>query len=155
MKRTASAILQVIWISSVIFGQTNLRKTADLDQQKEALLKLTDEITAAKIKRDVSALDRILADEYLFTNPAGLFVNKTEYLEGARADTATYESVANHDQVVRIYGDAAVVAGSTTVKGRYEGQEIGGRFRFTHMFVKRDDKWQCIATQLTRIALQQ
>jgi ketosteroid isomerase-like protein len=152
MKRTVLSLLAVLWISSPILAQTNVNKSSDIGEQKEALLKLTDKITAAKIKRDVPTLERILDDDFVFTNPAGPFANKTEYLDGARADTATYESVANYDQVVRIYGDAAVVAGITTVKGRYDGQEIGGRFRFTNMFVKREDKWQCIATHLTRIA---
>lgn len=73
----------------------------------------------------------------MFTNPAGLFANKAEYIDGAKADTATYESVTNFDRVVNIYGDAAVVAGGTTVKGRYDGNEIGVRFRFTSTFVRR------------------
>ena len=152
MKRTLLTFLLVIAISSVIPGQTKSSKSDDISQEKEGLLKLTDEITAAKVKRDVSALERILADDYIFTNPAGLFADKTEYLAGAKADTATYESVNNYDQVVKTYGQAAVVAGSTTVKGHYHGQEIGGRFRFTNMFVKRQDKWQCVAIHLTRIA---
>src|SRR5262245_40561598 len=115
---------------------------------------MTDEIIVVKSRRDVAALDRILTDDFFITNPAGLFADKAEYLEGARIDTAVYESVKNYDQVVKVYGDAAIVAGSTTVKGRYEGQEIGGRFRFTNTYVKRQDKWQCVAIHLTRIAQQ-
>ena len=130
----------LIAISLLIPGQTKSNKPDDSEQQKQILLKLTDELTTAKVRRDVATVDRILADDYIFTNPAGLFANKAEYLEGARIDTATYESVNNYDQVVRIYGDAAVVAGSTTVKGRYGERDIGGRFRFTNMYVKRQDK---------------
>src|SRR5262249_23068137 len=127
-------------------------KWTDMAKKREGWQNITEEIAAEKIRGAVPTLGRIFNVGFVFTNPAGLFANKMEYLDGARADTATYESVANYDQVVRIYGDAAVVAGITTVKGRYEVQEIGGRFRFTNMFVKRDDKWQCIATHVTRIA---
>ena len=67
------------------------------------------------------------------------------------ADTATYESVSNSDQVVTIYDNAAVVTGSTTVKGRFAGHDIGGEFRFTNVFIKRNDTWQCAAVQLTRV----
>lgn len=151
MKRTLLVML-VIVVSPVI-GHVKNAQPSETRQDKEALLRLTDEITRAKSKRDVALLDRVLADEFVFTNPAGLFANKTDYIEGANADRATYESVTNLDQVVNVYGDAAVMAGSTTVKGRYEGQDIGGRFRFTSMFVRRKDGWQCVATQLTRIAL--
>ncbi|HEU4386806.1 MAG TPA: nuclear transport factor 2 family protein [Blastocatellia bacterium] len=136
-------------------GQTPHNRTVAAEQEKEVLLKLTDEITDAKMRRDLVVLDRLLAEDYVFTNPAGLFVDKAQYLEGARVDSAVYESVNNHDKVVKVYSDAAVVAGSTSVKGRYDGHDIGGQFRFTNMFVKRQGRWQCIATHLTRIAQQQ
>ena len=152
MKQTLLLFFLLIVAASVIAGQTLNPKPSSTDQDKEVLLKLTDEITTAKMKRDVGALDRLLADDYIFTNPAGLFADKAEYLEGAKADTAVYETVNNYDKVVKVYGDAAVVAGSTTVKGRYDGHEIGGQFRFTNMFVKRQERWQCIAIHLTRIA---
>jgi ketosteroid isomerase-like protein len=142
-------------VSFVIAGPTGSGKSEAAAQDKEILLKMTDDMTHAKMKRDVKVLDGLLADDCIFTNPAGLFADKAQYLDGARADTAVYESVTNSDQLLRIYGNAAVVAGSTTLKGRYDGQEIGGRFRFTKMFVKRHDKWQCVAIHLTRIAAQQ
>jgi len=140
-------------ISSLIFAQATSNKSRET-QDKEALTKLTDVLTNAKTKRDIAALDRLLGDEYILTNPAGLVANKSEYLDGARADTANYESVTNYDQVVKIYGDTAVVAGATNVKGRFDGHDIGGQFRFTHVFVKRENRWQAVATQLTRIIQQ-
>jgi hypothetical protein len=152
MKRTLWIYFSVMALAVVTAAQNLNTKPVNPDEDKDVLLKLTDEITNAKMKRDLGTLGRLLADDYIFTNPAGLFVDKAEYLAGAKADTAIYESVKNYDKVVRIYGDAAVVAGATTVKGRYDGHEIGGQFRFTNMFIKRHDAWQCIAIHLTRIA---
>src|SRR5262245_35209300 len=116
----------MIAISIIVAGQTLNTRPTGADQDKDVLLKLTDELTTVKMKRDLGTLDRLLAGDFTFTNPAGLFADKAEYLEGAKADTAVYESVNNYDKVVKVYGDAAVVAGSTTVKGRYDGREIGG-----------------------------
>ena len=154
MKHSLLIFFSMISVSSVIASQTLNSKPVNADQDKDVLLKLTDELTAVKMKRDLGALDRLLADNFVFTNPAGLFADKAAYVDGAKADTAVYESVINYDKVVRGYGDAAIVAGYTIVKGRYDGHEIGGRFRFTNMFVKRQDRWQCIAIHLTRIAEQ-
>ncbi len=153
MKRTIMLCSLLTVISSLIFAQATSNKSRET-QDKEALTKLTDVLTNAKTKRDIAALDRLLGDEYILTNPAGLVANKSEYLDGARADTANYESVTNYDQVVKIYGDTAVVAGATNVKGRFDGHDIGGQFRFTHVFVKRENRWQAVATQLTRIIQQ-
>lgn len=147
-------LLVLVIATSGVAGQVKNAKPDESGNDRVVLLKLTDEIVHAKSKRDIEVLDRVLADDYVFTNPAGLFANKTEYIDGAKADTATYESVTNFDRLVNIYGDAAVVAGGTTVKGRYDGNEIGGRFRFTSTFVRRKDGWKCVATQLTRITVQ-
>ena len=154
MKRSLLICFSAVAIASVTTAQTANTKASEADKDKEVLLKLTDELTTAKVKRDLEALGRLLADDYIFTNPAGLFANKSEYIDGAKADTAVYESVKNYDKVAKVYGDAGVVAGSTTVKGSYDGHEIGGQFRFTNMFVKRQDRWQCIAIHITRIAAQ-
>jgi hypothetical protein len=149
MKLTIVVCSFIAVASHFVLSQTSNRP-AEI-QDRAALIKLTDEITKAKTRRDITGLDRLLGDDYILTNPAGLVANKSEYLDGAGADTATYESVVNYDQAVKIYGNAAVVTGTTSVKGAYDGHDIGGLFRFTHVFVKRQDRWQAVATQLTRI----
>src|SRR5207244_10658634 len=91
------------------------------EQVRNVLLKLTDQITSAKSKKDVAQLEALLTDDFILTNPAGFVATRTEYLDGVRADTATYESVTNQDKVVNVYDIAAVVTGSTVVKVRYDG----------------------------------
>ena len=141
-------------LSSVTSNQPDGQGTTNAGSEQKALLKLTDDITAAKTRLDTTVLERVLADDFILTNPAGFTATRTEYLAGVRADTATYESVVNQDQIVNVYGDAAVVAGATVVKGRYEGREIGGRFRFTNVYIRRGRGWECVAIHLTRVAQQ-
>jgi ketosteroid isomerase-like protein len=33
-----------------------------------------------------------------------------------------------------------------------KGQDVSGEYRFTHVWVKRNDHWQVVASQVTRIA---
>ena len=54
---------------------------------------------------------------------------------------------------VRVYGDAAVITGRSTIKANVDGQPVTGDYRFTDVWVKRDD-WQAVASQVTRIANQ-
>ena len=56
------------------------------------------------------------------------------------------------DMKVIVHGDTGVVVGRQTTKGTYQGQDIGGVFRFTDTWAKLDGRWQCIAAQSTRIA---
>jgi len=150
MKKFLVTVTLLIAFLSLAFGQA----TDKSDKTRTALLKLTDQITTAKSHKDMAQLERLLTDEFMLTNPAGFVANKSEYLDGVKADSATYESVANSDQVVSIYDNAAVVTGSTVVKGRFEGHDIGGNFRFTNVLIRRNDTWQCAAMHLTRIAQQ-
>jgi ketosteroid isomerase-like protein len=154
MRRSLLIMFLLVAAPSFALGQVGGKSAAEAPDDAKSLLKLTDDLTAAKAGLDIRFLESVLDDDYVFTNPAGVFANKTEYIEGARSDVAVYEMVKNFDQVVKIHGDAAVVVGGTTVKGNYKGNEIGGRFRFTNMYVKRKDGWKCIAIHLTRISVQ-
>ncbi len=152
MKKIFFLMLLAIAFGSIAVAQTKEKSSSD--QARDVLLKLTDQITSAKSKKDVAQLERLLTDEFILTNPAGFVASRSEYLDGVKADTATYESVTNHDQVLSVYENAAVVTGSTIVKGRFDGHDIGGEFRFTNVFIRRKDSWQCAAMQLTRVMSQ-
>jgi ketosteroid isomerase-like protein len=152
MRRSLLILFLMFIASSFALGQVGDKSAAGAPDDAKSLLKLTDDLTAAKAGLDIRFLESVLDDEFVLTNPAGAFANKTEYIDGAKSDVAVYESVKNFDQVVKLHGDAAVVVGATTVKGNYKGNEIGGRFRFTYMYVKRKDGWKCIAIHLTRIS---
>jgi len=51
---------------------------------------------------------------------------------------------------VRIYGETAVITGRSPIK--VKGQDVSGEYRFTHVWIKRSDRWQVVASQVTRIA---
>jgi ketosteroid isomerase-like protein len=54
------------------------------------------------------------------------------------------------DLRVRVYGNSAVVTALTRTKGKFLGQEFTTHERSTDVFVKRDGRWQCVLSQLTR-----
>src|SRR5437764_12517088 len=60
------------------------------------------------------------------------------------------ELMESSDSRVRLYGSTAVVTGLTTTKGKFMGQDFTSCERATDVFVKQDDRWLCVLTQLTR-----
>jgi ketosteroid isomerase-like protein len=56
----------------------------------------------------------------------------------------------SEDFRVRVYGDSAVVTALTRTKGKFTGQDFSTQERATDVFVKRDGRWQCVLTHLTR-----
>jgi hypothetical protein len=54
------------------------------------------------------------------------------------------------DLQVHVYTNSASAAGSKALKGTYKGQHISGKYRFTDTWVKRNGKWQLVASQATK-----
>jgi hypothetical protein len=52
---------------------------------------------------------------------------------------------------VTLYGDTAVVLFSLHSIGIRHGQRLDATFRYMDVFVRRDRRWQCVASQNTRI----
>jgi len=100
----------------------------------------------------VSALQRILADDYVFTNDRREVETKEKVLANFKTGgDRTISSYVIHDPKVRIYGDAAVMTYSYTSKEQYKGREEGGTFRITRVFIRTRDGWQMVAGHETRI----
>jgi len=55
------------------------------------------------------------------------------------------------DVKVQLYDSAAVVTFRVVWHGRFKDADISGPQRMTDVFVKREGRWQCVASQATRI----
>jgi ketosteroid isomerase-like protein len=62
-----------------------------------------------------------------------------------------YDEFRNHDQTVRLYGDAAIVIGITTTKGKTGGETFDMDFKYTDTYLFRDGRWILVASHATRL----
>ena len=49
---------------------------------------------------------------------------------------------------VRVFADTAVVIGGHREKSQYEGMDTSGHYRWMDVFVKRNGRWQAVASRL-------
>jgi ketosteroid isomerase-like protein len=118
----------------------------------EQVSRLQSELVAAYIHHDISTLERILADDYVFTNDRGEVETKEKVLANFKTGgDRTISSYVIHDPKVRVYGDAAIMTYSYTSKEQYKGREEGGTFRITRVFIRLRNGWQMVAGHETRI----
>jgi ketosteroid isomerase-like protein len=117
---------------------------------QEEILQLEKDFGQAIIKNDPDAIGRFLADDWIIIDPEGGVIDKSSFLRVIRSGTLSHQVMDSDDVRVRIYGDAAAVTALTTTKGKYMGQEFTSQERATDMFVKKDGRWQCVVSQLTR-----
>lgn len=104
-----------------------------------------------RLKPDVEALDRLLADNWLLTHSDGRLQDKADYLDELRTRTRRNQGIGNEDLRLRRYGDAAVVTGTSLQSGVSNGQSWSGKFRFTRVWVKRGDAWVMVASHSSRV----
>jgi ketosteroid isomerase-like protein len=90
-----------------------------------------------------AAVDQYEADDIITTDPGGCVTDSSGDLK--------FQSMELSDMRVRVYLDTAVAAGTNTLNGTYKGQDISGKYRFTDTWVKRNGKWQVVATQGTKV----
>lgn len=103
-------------------------------------------------RRDLEALGRILADDFTLTNAAGQVIDRNQYLVSiVKAPDMLQAGGGSEDVRVRVVGETAVVTGRSPVKGRPGGRAlvVPGQYRFTDVYVKRDGRWQAIASHST------
>jgi len=154
MNRILTTIFLTVALSIFLaLGQEEGKASTDSKehQAEQTLRQIENDTLEALVKSDINALHRIWADEYNFTAPNGTVVSKENYLALLQSGSVKYDSLKMEGLQVRIYGDTAVVSGSFIVKGRVGTHELNGTDRFLTVYVKRQGRWQQVASQAARI----
>jgi ketosteroid isomerase-like protein len=155
MKRMLVVAALTMAASSLALGQM-IGKKANYSNQKgdslqQAVMQMEEALRAAIAKSDTKAYGRLLGDDYIYTNQDAVVRTKAEMVSAYDSGKLKYESVKFDEIKVHAYGDTAVVTGRSTAKGQDNGKDFSGQYRYTRVYVKRQGRWQLVATQSTRI----
>jgi ketosteroid isomerase-like protein len=97
---------------------------------------------------DFKTLDRIYADDFSGIAGSGQIINKEQLFAVFRRNNP--EVIFSTDEIsVRVFKKTAIFSGRLTAKTA-DGKTVGAS-RFTHFFVRRDGRWQCIYGQSTAL----
>jgi ketosteroid isomerase-like protein len=114
------------------------------------IIQLERNWVAAIIAKDLTALEGILAEEFNGTSPTGATFPKSDAIDELKSGNYAVESMALDEISVNVYGDTAVVFTSQQEKSKYYGKDNSGHYHFTNVWVKRDGKWQVVASHGSR-----
>ena len=103
----------------------------------------------AELRGDTTVLESILADDFVAVGPRGFVLDKEQYLEPRRSGDLRIEAFAWSDVTVREYGAAAIAVGIQTQQAAYRGQDASGRFRVTHVAVRKAGRWQVVGLHIS------
>jgi len=115
--------------------------------------KMEQDWAAATVKEGAAAVDKYEADDIMSVDPTGRVTDKTQDKKDLSSGDLKLTSIDLSDLRVHVYGNTAVVIGTSAVKGTFKGQDISGTYRYTDVWVKRGGKWQAVASQSTRVQM--
>ena len=101
------------------------------------------------IKQDKAALDRFLADELVYTHGGGKHQSKAEYIADVTTGAPHYESFAESETNIRLYGKVAVLTGLVDVKPA-KGELY--RVRTLEVYVDTKGHWQLAQKESVRVS---
>jgi hypothetical protein len=100
----------------------------------------------AELKRDVRALDQLLADRFTYTDIDGTYQHRSEFLDSVRNSPEEITSIGNESMAAEVYDNTVVVTGIYLEKGNSRGKPYSRRGRFTDTWVRQGDQWKCVAS---------
>jgi ketosteroid isomerase-like protein len=131
-------------------AQTPASTSAAVAEVRDAIRRYDEALRRA----DVAAVGQFFAPEYTFVNARGERLTRAGRLANLRSGRTAVDSVAHapQEEQIRPYGNVVVYTTLLTLGGRYSGQAQRGQYRALVVWVRRDGRWQQIASQLTSVA---
>jgi Protein of unknown function (DUF3224)/Domain of unknown function (DUF4440) len=117
----------------------------------DAVLALEAERARAMTAGDLSALERIFADDASYTHSTGLTETPSEFIGQIRSGARKYGALALRDLKAQPAGTAIVVSGKMDGTVVAEGKTIPLALVYTAVYVERGGRWQLFAYESTRL----
>jgi len=124
---------------------------AAAEDATKTLTELEARWSAASLTQDVKAVDAILAPDWVGRGWSGTQKNKTQALADMKDPNSKVTAIKNHDVVVRVYGNIAVVQGYDDETGTDKGKDSSGTYNWTDVFQNRKGHWVAVASQSTKV----
>ena len=149
--RVSFGLALLAFLPARVPGQSpNGGQAAVAAEVRDAVRRYDDALRRA----DVEAVGKFFAPEYTFVNARGQRLTRAERLANVKGGRTAFDSLAHvpQEDQIRQFGDVVVYTTLLTLGGRYSGQVQRGQFRALVVWVRRDGRWQQVASQMTAVA---
>ena len=107
------------------------------------IVKLEADLRSAQLAADVGELDRLIAEDLLFTGPDGQLGSKAQDLA---AHGSGVVRIREHEptelRIRRVGEDVAIVALRTRLVVEVNGAAVRGTFRYTRVWAREQGVWR-------------
>jgi ketosteroid isomerase-like protein len=116
-----------------------------------AVTQLERDMGDAMVRADIDKLNQIYADDFATVGSSGKIITKKDLLGDLESVHDKLVSFENGPMDVQVFGNVAVVSGSTTEKRMRDGKDASGEFVWTDLLEKRAGKWVVLRSTGARV----
>jgi ketosteroid isomerase-like protein len=131
--------------TSIANGQKQSASRDHRSRVEQAIIQLDHERIQAQIGADAVALDRIYADDFIGVGPSGTVRTKPQVISDFTSGDLKFQSIVTDEVQVRVYDNAVVETGLSTMVGQDKGKAVPQDTRFTRVWIKQQGRWRLVA----------
>jgi len=156
MTRISAIAFLALATVSLAWGQ-GAKLTSQPDKVVKAIKQMDRQwIIEAYSSKDLKDFDRIVAEDFLITGANGKILDKAQKRANVAADYTEFApdaifKIDEESAKVRVFGSTAISTGFIIEKYMYKDMKINGRVYFTNTYLKRNGRWQVVASHFTNI----
>ena len=133
-------------------GSLTAMPRAEKHETRHQIEHLEDVWRNAILHGNTTAMDGLLADDYMAISPTGILQSKEQTLANLRAGNIHFTSLDLSDRKIRLYGTTALVTSRAEVTGKGPEGDFSGSYRYTRVYVKDvRGVWHIVSFEASRI----
>jgi ketosteroid isomerase-like protein len=117
----------------------------------QTIIELDRQRMTAMAKQDVATLNKILADDLIYTHSSARLDTKQSLIGAMQSGATVYTAVEPSDVVAQDLGDVVVLTGVAAISVNSGGKPNSFRVRFTDVYASKAGQWQMVTWQSTRL----
>ena len=146
------AIAALSFIAPILAAQQPGMPRSERHESRHEIDQLEEVWRQAELKGNISAMDALLADDYMAITASGTLQTKDQALAHLRSGTTHFSSLETSERKVRFYGTTAVVTSIAHIKAVTPEGDISGSYRYTRVYVRDSSgKWKIVSFEASRI----
>jgi ketosteroid isomerase-like protein len=154
MLRRPLRVLPVLALLGVLPASARAQRPAGASSAAAAEIRAAVRRYDDALRRaDSASVEKFWAAEYTFINPRGERLTRAARLANLKAGRTAFDTLAHtpQEEQISFYGDVALYSTLLTIRGRYSGASHEGQYRASVVWVRRDGRWQQVASQMTPV----
>lgn len=145
-RRCVTVVIALLAIGSCYLSMSS---ASAAETSEQAVLAAHEQRRTATIQGDADAVGAMMTEDLTFTHANGVMESKAQFLDAVETGRLDYQTLADEELQVRVYGDTGIVSGTVRIVVDASGTEIDIRVLFTELWVKKGAAWKMVLWHAT------